>query len=221
MGTIIKLRKGENINLSKQFAGQTDWTVGLKWNFNGREKFDLDVIIIQLDNTVGNGGKCIDVDHLTGYMNATDPERPGLDKITFKVSNDVIGFCDPEKAVMHYGDCRDGQAGATNNDDDERVDIFFNKINPKTKAVLVLANIYDIDNKGFNFGMVSGSAVNVYKKGSDVPEISLDLKEDFSGYRSLEAVEFYLHNNEWKLNALVTGGTENLEEELKRFGIPC
>lgn len=220
MGTIIKLRKGENVNLTKQFVGQLDWRVGLKWNMK-REKFDLDVMVLQLDNTVDNGGKCIDVDHLTGYMNATDPERPNLDKLIFTTPAGNQGFCDPEKAVLHMGDCRDGEAGATQNDDDEVVELHLGKINPKTKAILILANIYDMDGHGYNFGMVSGSELRVYKQGSDVPEIGLDLKEDFSGYRSLEAVEFYLHNNEWKMRALIQGGTEDLDEELKRFGIPC
>lgn len=213
MSTVIKLRKGENINLTKNYGGQKKWKIGLSW---AEVPFDLDVIALALTDRVGKGGKCIDIDHLVGYMNATDPDRPGLDKITFRTPSGELGFKDPEGAIMHFGDCRDGSKAG----DDEVIKLDFDKLDPRAKAVLILVNIYDIDKKGYNFGRVQDAMANLYQDDSDISTLSYELSEDYSGAQCLEFVEFYLHNDEWKMSALGEGNGNDLEAELKKFGIP-
>lgn len=213
MATTIKLRKGENVNLTKNYGGHKKWTIGLAW---AEVPFDLDVIALVLDDRVANGGKCIDIDHLVGYMNATDPNRPNLENITFRTPTGELGFKDPEGAIMHFGDCRDGGKEG----DDEKIELDFDKLNPRGKSVLILVNIYDIDKKGYNFGRVKDAMANLYRTGSDVSELSFELQEDYSGAQCLEFVEFYLHNDEWKMSALGDGNGNDLETELKKFGLP-
>lgn len=210
------LKRGENLNLTKVYNGLTKYRLGLSWDFVEGKKFDLDLSILCLTDRVENGGKIVDLDHLVFY-GSDDPDRPGNDKRTFRLPNgEGTGFKDPEGAIMHFGDCRDGSKAG----DDETVKIDFSKMNPKVKSVLAVASIYDPENKGLNFGLVKSSMVNLYKGEEDVTTLSYELKEDFSGCNCLEFVEFYLHNNEWKISALGDSNQNNFEQELKKFGIP-
>lgn len=213
--TVKLLKRGENVNLTRQFNGLTKYRLGLSWDLVPGKVFDLDLSILCLSDKVENGGKIIDLNHLVFY-GSNDPDRPGNDKRIFDLPGGGVGFKDPEGAVMHYGDCRDGAKEG----DDETVKFDFSKMDPRCKSVLVVASIYDPENQGFNFGLVKNSMVKLYKEEEDVSILAYELKEDFSGSNCLEFVEFYLHNNEWKISALGDGNSNNFEQELKKFGIP-
>lgn len=216
MAETLKLRKGENFNLSRNFSGQTKFKIGLSWDkVEGRKSFDLDLIIVQLTDRIDNGGKVVDLDHVVFY-GSNDPSRPGNDKRIFTCSNGSVGFKDPEGAVLHYGDNRTGEGDG----DDESIDIDFNKINPKTKSIVALSSIYDPDKEGLNFGMVKNPKIRLYQGDSDISELTYELREDYSGKSCLEFIELYLYNNEWKMSALGDGNENDLEAELKKFGIP-
>lgn len=215
---VVKLRKGESINLNKTFTGETKFVVGLSWDFKDNSKaIDLDVMALLLNDKVDNGGKVIDMDYLVGYP-SNDPSRENFDKITFRNPDGTIGFQDPKGACKHSGDCRDGKKEGI----DEMIAIDFNKMDPRVKSVLVLVSIYDIDNTGLNFGQVKNANCSLFTGTStDIPSLVYDLTEDMSGVRNLEFVEIYQHNNEWKMKALGERGDDSIEVELKKFGVPC
>lgn len=215
---VVKLRKGENVNLGKTFEGETKFMIGLGWDFKeGSKPCDLDVMALLLDDRVDNGGKVINMDYFVGYP-SNDPNRENFEKITFRNPDGTIGFQDPNGACKHSGDCRDGKKNGI----DESIKIDFSKMDERVKSVLLLVSIYDLDNTGMNFGMVKNANCSLFVgENSDVPSLVYDLTEDMSGVRNLEFVEIYLHNNEWKIKALAERGDDSIETELKKFGVPC
>lgn len=213
----INLVKGQNINLSKEFKGQSKFRVGLRWdattNSNGKE-FDLDSFAFELTDKVGNGGKVVSIDHVAAYFNGTDPSRKDFDKITFRGSDGSLCFKSIDGACKLLGDARTGDV--SENGDDEVIEIDLSKVDLRVKSILIAVNIYSPG--GSNFGQVKNPIVSIYKDNSDVSEISYDLLEDYSRFTSIFAVEIYNHNGDWKIGALGTG-KENWENELTNLGV--
>lgn len=214
---LVKLVKGQNINLTRQFNGQTKFRVGLSWD-TGAQTFDLDAIALLLTDKVDAGGKVPNEDFAAAYFN-NDPDRPNYQKITFQTPSGVVGFQSIDGSVKSFGDNRTGEGSG----DDETIELDLSKVDPRVKSILILVNIYTEDDptKNFNFGMVKNAMVKLYEGNSDVPALCFELSEDFSTEHNLEFVEVYLHNNEWKFKALGNGNNNTFAEELKKFGIPC
>lgn len=214
---LVKLVKGQNINLTRQFNGQTKFRVGLSWD-TGAQTFDLDAIALLLTDKVDAGGKVPNEDFAAAYFN-NDPDRPNYQKITFQTPSGNVGFQSIDGSVKSFGDNRTGEGSG----DDETIELDLSKVDPRVKSILILVNIYTEDDptKNFNFGMVKNAMVKLYEGNSDVPALCFELSEDFSTEHNLEFVEVYLHNNEWKFKALGNGNNNTFAEELKKFGIPC
>lgn len=214
---LVKLVKGQNINLTRQFNGQTKFRVGLSWD-TGAQTFDLDAIALLLTDKVDSGGKVPNEDFAAAYFN-NDPDRPNYQKITFQTPSGNVGFQSIDGSVKSFGDNRTGEGSG----DDETIELDLSKVDPRVKSILILVNIYTEDDptKNFNFGMVKNAMVKLYEGNSDVPALCFELSEDFSTEHNLEFVEVYLHNNEWKFKALGNGNNNTFAEELKKFGIPC
>lgn len=214
---LVKLVKGQNINLTRQFNGQTKFRVGLSWD-TGAQTFDLDAIALLLTDKVDSGGKVPNEDFAAAYFN-NDPDRPNYQKITFQTPSGNVGFQSIDGSVKSFGDNRTGDGSG----DDETIELDLSKVDPRIKSILILVNIYTEDDptKNFNFGMVKNAMVKLYEGNSDIPALCFELSEDFSTEHNLEFVEVYLHNNEWKFKALGNGNNNTFAEELKKFGIPC
>ena len=214
---LVKLVKGQNINLTRQFNGQTKFRVGLSWD-TGAQTFDLDAIALLLTDKVDAGGKVPNEDFAAAYFN-NDPDRPNYQKITFQTPSGNVGFQSIDGSVKSFGDNRTGEGSG----DDETIELDLSKVDPRVKSILILVTIYTEDDptKNFNFGMVKNAMVKLYEGNSDVPALCFELSEDFSTEHNLEFVEVYLHNNEWKFKALGNGNNNTFAEELKKFGIPC
>lgn len=209
----INLVKGENINLSKEFSGETKWRLGLSWDLpnNGGKEADLDSFAFCLNDRYENSGKIVSIDHMAAYFNANGANK---DKTTFTNEEGGLGFKSIDDCVKLLGDSRDG---AEEGIDDEVIDVDLSKADPKTKSILLAVNIYSP--KGINFGMVRNSMCKLYKKDSDVPELCYELKEDYSKFNCLVVAELYQRNGEWKIQALGEGETD-FEDFLRKIGIP-
>ena len=209
----INLVKGENINLSKEFGGETKWRLGLSWDLpnNGGESVDLDSFAFCLNDRYDNGGKIVSIDHIAAYFNANGANK---DKTTFTNEEGGLGFKSIDDSVKLRSDSRDGKEEGI---DDEIIDIDLSKADPRTRSILLAVNIYSP--KGINFGMVKNSMCKLYKKDSDVPELCYELKEDYSRFNCLVVAELYQRNGEWKIQALGEGET-NFEDFLRKIGIP-
>lgn len=208
----INLVKGENINLSKEFGGETKWKLGLSWDLpnNGDENVDLDSFAFCLNDRYENCGKIISIDHIAAYFNANGANK---EKTTFINENGGLGFKSIDDCVKLLGDNRTGEGEG----DDEVIEMDLSKADPRTKSILLVVNIYSPE--GINFGMVKNSMCKLYKKDSDVPELCYELKEDYSRFNCLAVAEIYKRNGEWKIQALGEGKTD-FEDFLREIGIP-
>lgn len=202
---MVQLSKGENIVLDKiQNA-----SVGLSWDPTV-DGVDLDVMAIELDskdidsNEQGIAlGKALSDNHLVFYNSGcrTSDGKP----------------TDPEHAIIHSGDNRDGSGEG----DDEVMTVDFSKLNPRVNAILFVVNIYQARERGQNFGQVKNPKARFYYNNNQVPDIVFELDEDFSGDICIEFVMLYKHGSEWKFKAVGKGNKNGLLEELRKFGIPA
>lgn len=208
----INLVKGENINLSKEFGGETKWKLGLSWDLpnNGGENVDLDSFAFCLNDRYDNGGKIVSIDHIAAYFNANGANK---EKTTFINESGGLGFKSIDDCVKLLGDNRTGEGEG----DDEVIEMDLSKADPRTKSILLAINIYSPE--GINFGMVKNSMCKLYKKDSDVPELCYELKEDYSRFNCLAVAEIYKRSGEWKIQALGEGKTD-FEDFLREIGIP-
>lgn len=194
---MVNLSKGGSVVLSK---GVSKFRVGISWDIVDGKKFDLDVLAIGLDNKVS--GKVISDDYVVFYNSQlrTPDNKPR----------------DPESAIIHSGDNRTGEGSG----DDEVITIDTSKLNPKVKCIIFVVNIYDGKSNGFNFGQVSGATARLYEGDKTIPEVVFDLNEDMSDKICLEFCQIYEHNGEWKFKALGDSNSNDLAQELSRYGIP-
>lgn len=195
---MVNLSKGGSVVLSK---GVKKFRVGISWDIVDGKEFDLDVLAIGLDNKTG--GKAIDESHLVFYGSElkTPDGKPR----------------DPNSSIIHSGDNRTGAGEG----DDEVITVDVSKLDPRVKCIVFVVNIYEGKMRGYNFGQVAGAAARLYEGDKTVPEIVFDMNEDMSDKTCLEFCQIYEHNGEWKFKALGDANTNDLAQELQRYGIPC
>ena len=193
----VNLTKGQNVKLTK---GVQQVRVGLSWdaNSNGGHDFDLDVIAIELTS---KDGKCVSDEHLVFYNSSCRVD--GLPT-------------DPQHAVIHSGDNLTGAGEG----DDESIAVNFDKLDPRVNAILFVINIYQAKSRNQNFGQVKNPRARLYYSNSDVADLVYELDEDFSNQTTVEFCMLYKHNDEWKFKALGDGNSNDLTEELRKYGIP-
>lgn len=214
----IKLKKGETVSLS-QLSGTKKFRAGLSWDFKGQPQ-DLDCIALLLNDRVQNGGKCISESFCAAYFNGTDPSRADFDKVTFRLPDGTLGFQSIDGAVKLLGDARDGSKAGW----DEELQIDLTKLDPRVKSILILVNIYS-DDPAINFGQIKNAQIEVCEGESDIPELCYEMSEDMSSMRCLRVCEIYIREKsdgtkEFKLAALGDGSRNDLEAELREFGLP-
>lgn len=207
----LKLRKGDGINLSKRYSGETKYRLGLAWDISGVGRdADLDALVLE----VGSDGKILDIDHVVGYPSG-DPKRENYRNITFSTPSGETGFKDPEDAVKHFGDAR--SATVSESGDDEVIEIDLAKVNPKVSELILIVSIYD---EGMNFKDVGAPCVSIYKGASDISDLSYQLDESFPDSSVLEVARIKKEGSAWVLEAL-GNGSGDLATELKKYNIPC
>ena len=185
----INLVKGQKVDLTKSNPGVQKYRVGLGWNpnTNGTE-FDLDCSAFILNEA----GKLISEKHFVFFNNLK---------------------C-PQEAVTHTGDNRTGIGEG----DDESLLIDFSKISPDAKKIVFVVSIHEALARTQNFGQVSNSYIRIMKDDQEQTQLmKFDLNEDASVETSLEFGNLYLHEGEWKFQAVGTGSKEGLAHYLNQY----
>jgi tellurium resistance protein TerD len=194
---MINLTKGQNVRLTK---GVQKVKVGLSWDpaSDGRE-WDLDVLAVELDS---KDGKSIGDDYLVFYNS---------------VHNTADGKpCDINQSVIHSGDNRTGAGDG----DDEVIEVDFSKLDSKCNAILFVINIYDGKSRNQNFGQVKNPKARLYYSDNSIADLVYELDEDYSTGICMEFCMLYKHEGEWKFKALGEDNTNDLAQELNKWGIP-
>ncbi len=212
---MVNLKKGGNLNISKEAPNSKHFQVGLGWNVKTdstvKEEFDLDVIsvlcnsddkgaveagVFFYNNIDGTGKKSIDV--YSDNMSKEDVLKTALSLL-------------PNSLVVVTKDNRSGEGDG----DDETLFINAEKLTD-TQKVKITVNIYEAVTRRQNFGMVSGAFVRVLDdKGTEI--CRYDLSEDFSIETGTIIGEFYKVAGELKFKALGVGFTGDLNTLLTQL----
>ena len=194
---MINLTKEQNVRIDK---GVQKVRVGLSWD-TGEKEVDLDVLALELDNKTD--GKCISDEYVVFYNSV---RKTAQGKPT-----------DPNQAVIHSGDNRTGEGDG----DDETIEVDFSKVDPRVQAILFVVNIYDADARHQNFGQVKNPRARLYFENANVPDLVYELDEDFDTQICVEFCILYRHDGQWKFKAIGDGNSNNLLEEMRKYGIPA
>ena len=194
---MINLTKGQNVRIDK---GVQKVRVGLSWD-TGEKEVDLDVLALELDNKTD--GKCISDEYVVFYNSV---KKTAQGKPT-----------DPNQAVIHSGDNRTGEGDG----DDETIEVDFSKVDPRVQAILFVVNIYDAEARHQNFGQVKNPRARLYFENANVPDLVYELDEDFDTQICVEFCILYRHDGQWKFKAIGDGNSNNLLEEMRKYGIPA
>lgn len=194
----ISLKKGREISLEK---GIKSLRVSVTWDENtnrrsSSEDFDVDLIILELDKN----GRCISPDHLVFYgsLELTEDGK----------------FTDPERAVVHSGDDRDGSG------EGEECNVIFSKINREAEKLIFLININEAVNRRQSFSMIRNTEVQAFVDGKNVAKLAYRLDESYQDCTSIVfcAVERTGASN-WKFVALGDGHKGTLFSLLNGYGL--
>lgn len=186
----VNLQKGQKVDLTKGNPGLKEISVGLGWDTNkydGGSNFDLDSSVFLL----GENGKV-------------------ANKGDFVYFNNLRGG---NGSVIHSGDNLTGEGEG----DDELIKVNLASVPSSIEKIVFTVTIYDAENRGQNFGMVSNSYIRIFDGSNEL--IKFDLGEDFSIETAIVAGELYRHNGEWKFSAIGAGYQGGLSSLTKEYGL--
>lgn len=187
----VNLRKGQNVNLSKEAPGVTKFIIGLGWDKRATagEKFDLDASAFCLQES----GKV-----------ASDQ-----DFVFYGMKEHA------SQAVIHSGDSRTGEGAG----DDETITIDVSKMPAGITKVAISCTIDEAQERRQTFGMVNNAYIRVLDATTSTEIARYDLSEDYSVETALIFGELYLNNGEWKFKAVGQGFNDGLAGLCGNFGV--
>lgn len=182
----INLSKGQKIAI-----GRTNVRVELGWtpNQGTGHKFDLDASVFLLDDN-----KMIPTEKHFIFYN----ERQ----------------C-PQGAVVHSGDCRDGNSSASGADETILVDT--TKIDPRVKELIFVVTIDEAQARQQNFGMIRNSFIRIVDNTNNEEIAKFELDESFSAETAMEFGRLYLKDGQWKFDATPIGHQADLGSFVAKY----
>lgn len=178
MSTSLNLVKGEKIDITKTNPGLKVAAIGLGWDTSrSSSTFDLDAFALAL-----KGKKLASPSDVLYFSSPKTNGKPAI----------------MNEALVHSGDNLTG-AGAG---DDETILVDFSKIPSGVDEIVVCANIYQAASKRQNFGMVDNAFIRVYDNDTKAEIARYDLSEDASSHSGMVFGKLYLHQGEWKFQAV-------------------
>lgn len=187
----LSLKKGGNVNLSKEAPGATKMRIGLGWSARAGSgaAFDLDA---------------------SAFMLAANGKVRGDDDMIFY--NQLTA---KDGSVSHSGDNLTGDGDG----DDETILIDFSKMAPGVDKISVCVTIHEALSRRQNFGMVDAAYVRCVNEDSGRKIARFDLSEDVSSETAMIFCEIYRHGGDWKFRAVGQGYKNGLGPLASSFGV--
>lgn len=185
----VNLRKGQRVELAK---GISKLRIELTWKPSRKiESWDLDIMAIELDE-----------DQLLAQDN---PNR-------LVYYNNLQ---DPEKALAHSGDDRNGEGAG------EEMKLDLSKVSPEVREVIFILNIFESMKNGQNFGEVKGTTLRIFYDNNTIPDLVYNLEEEDSHKTAtvLRICSIYRSGGIWKFKAINEGVTGTLTSVLSNYGL--
>ncbi|MBQ6774116.1 MAG: TerD family protein [Synergistaceae bacterium] len=197
----VNLQKGQRVDLRKHDGSSLKKVmIGLGWDAAKRE----------------SGG-------LLGLFGSKQVQSIDCDASVFLCSNgkvtdnnDIIYFGNlkhPSGAVTHMGDNLTGDGEG----DDEEIFIDLTKLPANYDKLIFVVNIYEANKRNQNFGMIHNAFIRICDCENNNQELCrYNLSENYDGMTAMIFGEMYLHNGNWKFNAIGQATHDNSISELVR-----
>lgn len=188
----VSLQKGQKISLSKEKAGLKSVMVGLGWDAVKKGFFSF--------------GKTaeIDCDASVFLCGASGKIERNSDVVYFGNLKHRSG------AVTHLGDNRTGDGDG----DDEQILVNLSTLPSNYTKIIFVVNIYEAAAKKQHFGLINNAYIRIVDGDTNAEMCRFDLKENYDQQTAMVFGELYLHNNEWKFNAIGNGTQDKQIKEL-------
>lgn len=186
-GTV--LRKGQKTNLSKFKMGLEQIDIGLGWDVERQEIYDLDTECFLL----GANDRVLGDDWFVYYNQLNSPDG----------------------AVNHSGDRPDGTAGG----DDEVIQVRLSQVNVQVQKLVIVLTINEARERNLNFSGVSNAYVRLVDHQNGRELCRFELTDYYANVTSMVVAELYRHNGEWKINPVGDGMAADLYDLCVRYGV--
>ena len=103
--------------------------------------------------------------------------------------------------------------------DSKMKDVDLSRLNPSITRIVFVLTINDAFSKRLNFGMIEDAYVRILDAASDRELVSFVMDEYYSNVISMMIGEIYLHNGNWKFNAIGNGVAKDLEGLCGLYGV--
>ena len=99
------------------------------------------------------------------------------------------------------------------------ISIDLSRLSPSVSKIVFVLTINEALEKHLNFSMIQDAWVRVLDSPSDQEIVSFQMDEYYSNVISMMIGEVYLHNGNWKFNAIGNGVAKDLEGLCGLYGV--
>jgi stress response protein SCP2 len=208
---VIRLQKGQTINLEKEQFSLSQVTVGLGWDVRKEPpKGMLGRIMsgLQKDDDY-------DLDAIAFLQDENGKVRNLGEKLT---GGDVIFFNNlqhPSGTIWLTGDNRTGAGEG----DDEQIIVRLDSMSPNVHKILFVVQIYQGKIKNQHFGMVENAFIRALDaNGKEMARYDISGDTSFNGKCSMIFAEVYRRGADWKFRAIgEPQDTDNFVDILRNY----
>jgi len=189
--TMVRVKRGEEINLTKLDPTIRDITVGVGWSLKNFE------------------GEPVDVDASVFLLDKNDKTRQDEDFVFY---NNLTGR---EGAVKHLGDSRTGAGDG----DDEKILIDLMALPFEVIKIAFVLSIYDLDMNANNFTMVKNMYFRVVNNETGLESFRFELDDDMGDTTGLYIGYLDRMGSEWVYRAMGEPIQGGLVKAASEYGI--
>ena len=118
---------------------------------------------------------------------------------------EVIGSLDDKSGTVSDGE------------DDEDMYIDLGKLHPGATEIIIVASIYESNERRQNFGQVRNAYIRVVDSSTNEEILKYELDEDFSSETAVEFGRIYKRADTWRFEAIGNGTSEGFEAIIKKL----
>lgn len=103
--------------------------------------------------------------------------------------------------------------------DREMISIDLSKLHPAVAKIVFVLTIHEALEKKLNFSMIQDAYIRLLDFSSNTELVSFKMTEYYSNVTSMMIGELYLHNGNWKFNAIGNGVARDLAGLCELYGV--
>lgn len=193
----VNLQKGQKVDLTKGNSGLKRIMVGLGWDEAQQKGFSL----------FGSRSKPIDCDASVFMINQEDGKLKGVDDIVY-----FGNLSHKSTSVIHMGDNMTGDGDG----DDEQILVDLKKVPANYNKIVFVVNIYQARERKQHFGLIKNAFIRVVDADNNKEILKYNLSENYDDMTAMIFGEIYLHEGEWKFNAIGQPTQDNSIKDLAK-----